>query len=127
MGDFLRHESDQDEANTLLERVGRDVDSIYQKKVNRYKVSVQIHSSHGITRSADLIEEVIFAGDDDGLLTYRYKVSRQMSFIKSRNIDLFVAATAIVLVPLVLFGIVLKKVACLRSLKKCPSSKQDQK
>lgn len=112
LGDFLRHETDQAEANALLERVGRDVDGIYQKNVNRYKALVQIHSRHGITRGADLIEEVAFVSDDEGLLPYRYEVSRQMSYIKSHNIDLFAAAAMIALSILVLVGVLLKKIVC---------------
>ncbi|KAI7905328.1 uncharacterized protein BX663DRAFT_469250 [Cokeromyces recurvatus] len=108
IGGFLNPENTQEEANELLQRIGYDVDGTYQKNANRYKALVQIHSKHGIIRAADLVEEVLFV-NKDGLLPYRYEVSRQMSFIKAHNIDIYALAAFIVLAPIVLFGVIMKK------------------
>lgn len=108
-GEYSTANLDQTESNALLERVGLDINGTYQKNVNRFKALIQIHSRHGVLRGADLVEEVLFAADENGLLSYRFEASRQMSFIKSHNIDLFAAAALIVLLPLVLIGVAVKK------------------
>ncbi|KAI9467873.1 MAG: hypothetical protein EXX96DRAFT_502396 [Benjaminiella poitrasii] len=107
-GGFLDPESTQEEANELLQRIGFDADGTYQKNANRYKALVQIHSKHGILRASDLIEEVIFV-NKDGALPYRYEASRQMSFIKAHNVDIFAFAIILALLHIVLIGIAVKK------------------
>ncbi|KAI9468890.1 MAG: hypothetical protein EXX96DRAFT_589615 [Benjaminiella poitrasii] len=108
MGGFLDPHGTQEEANELLQRIGRDVDGVYQKNVNRYKALVQIHSKHGVDRAADLVEEVLFV-NKDGALPYRIEVSREMSFIKANNLDIYVVAVLAVLVPVGLFIWIVKR------------------
>lgn len=55
------------------------------------------------------MEEVLFAADDDGLLSYRFGASRQMSFINSHNLDLYATGAIIVLLTGALIGTALAK------------------
>ncbi|CEG74966.1 hypothetical protein RMATCC62417_10085 [Rhizopus microsporus] len=91
LGDFLNPTLSQEEANDMVKRVGLDIDGSIQQNVKRYKALIQIHSRNGSIRGADIIEEVLFV-NKDAYLPYRYPVSRQMSFIKARNLDLIAAA-----------------------------------
>jgi hypothetical protein len=108
MGSYLSHDSSQQEANEAVASVGRDIDGFYQKNVRRYQALVQIHSRHGPLRAADLVEEVIYTSTG-GLLPYRYEDSRYMSFIKSRNLDLYTAVALAVLAPTFLMIWCIKK------------------
>lgn len=88
LGVQLAYDMDQKTASDLVEKVALDVDGLYQFNVNRFKAMVQIHSKHGVLRGADLVEEVIFGSDHEGMLPHRYEVSRKMSFMKSYNLDI---------------------------------------
>lgn len=91
-----------------IEAIGRDIDGSFQKNVERYKALIQIYSRHGRIRAADLVKEVIFV-NKDGQLLYRYEHSRQMSFIKAHNFDLYAAAVAIALIPIFSISFTVKK------------------
>ncbi|KAI9281900.1 hypothetical protein BY458DRAFT_468743 [Sporodiniella umbellata] len=87
LGGYLSPELDQQQTTNIIADVGKDPDNYYQKNVNRYRALVQIHSQNGVYRGANLVEEVLFVNNDTQL-PYRYEVSRQMSYVKSHNIDL---------------------------------------
>lgn len=103
LGVQLNYNMKQAEVSYLLEKVSIDKDGAIQSNVNRFKAMIQIHSKHGVLRGADIVEEVIFGGVD-GLLPHRYEVSREMSFIKSFNLDI---AAFLLLVSLSFVGFVL--------------------
>ncbi|CAO3611444.1 unnamed protein product [Cunninghamella echinulata] len=60
-----------------------------QKNVKRYSAMVQIHSKHGVTRGANLIEEVLFTYDPEQGLHHRYEASRSMNVFVKYNIDVY--------------------------------------
>lgn len=60
-----------------------------QKNVKRYSALVQIHSKHGATRGADLIEEVLFTYDPHRGLHHRYEASRDMNMLVKYNLDIY--------------------------------------
>ncbi|KAL7335650.1 hypothetical protein PS15p_201090 [Mucor circinelloides] len=93
IGVYLNYELNQEQMNILD---CRDSDENYQKDVNRYKGLIQIHYSRDdCVGAADLVEEVSFV-NKQGQLPYRYEASRQMSFIKAKNIDLYAVSAGIV-------------------------------
>ncbi|KAG1052599.1 hypothetical protein G6F43_005272 [Rhizopus delemar] len=95
LGEYLNPEISQEEANRMIDAVGQDSDGKFQSNVNRYKALVQIHSKNGPLRGADLVEEVLFV-NSNSYLPHRYEDARQMSFIKSHNLDLIAAALSII-------------------------------
>ncbi|CAO3664344.1 unnamed protein product [Rhizopus stolonifer] len=107
LGDYLSPELKQEEASNIIINVGRDVDSKIQSNVGRYRALVQIHSQHGVTRGADLVEEVLFV-NKDSQLPYRYEVARQMPYIKSHNLDLIVAALFLTVIGFRIFVTLVK-------------------
>ncbi|KAI9304333.1 hypothetical protein BJ944DRAFT_231386 [Cunninghamella echinulata] len=60
-----------------------------RKNVKRYSALVQIHSKHGVTRGADLIEEVLFTYDPEKGLHHRYEASRSMNVFVKYNMDVY--------------------------------------
>lgn len=96
LGVQLNLDMKQPEFSDLIERVALDIDGSYQKNVNRFQAMVQIHAKHGTMRGADLVEEVVFT-NDNGQLAHRYEASRDMSFIKSHNLDLYGFVLCVVL------------------------------
>ncbi|KAF7727162.1 hypothetical protein EC973_007937 [Apophysomyces ossiformis] len=91
----------QQTVTQLMRKVVVDEDGVFQDSVNRFKALVQIHSRSGIKRGADLVEEVAFVSKN-GKLPHRYEVSREMSFIKARNLDLYAALFLILVTPIVI-------------------------
>ncbi|KAK4510985.1 60S ribosomal protein L18-B [Mucor velutinosus] len=106
-GVYLNHEFNQEQMNEKIQLVGADIDGVFQKNVNRYKALIQIHSRHGRIRAANLVEEVLFV-NKYGQLPYRYEASRQMSFIKAHNLDLYAAAAVMAISFIFLAAFVLK-------------------
>ncbi|CAO3629165.1 unnamed protein product [Mucor fragilis] len=88
LGVQLNQGMSQDAFSQEIDRVARDVNGTFQRHVDRFQAMVQIHAQHGVARAADLVEEVLFASDN-GKLPHRYPASRDMSFIKARNLDLW--------------------------------------
>lgn len=88
LGVQLSLDMQQPEFSKLIEQIALDENGTYQKNVDRFKAMVQIHAKHGTLRGADLVEEVIFT-NNNGKLTHRYEASRNMSFFKARNLDLY--------------------------------------
>ncbi|KAI9025336.1 hypothetical protein CLU79DRAFT_803657 [Phycomyces nitens] len=86
LGVYIDYTRSQSEANRAIERVAKDEGGLIQQTVNRYKALVQIHTQTGVRRGADLVEEVGFT-HVNGMLPHRYEVTRQMSFIKAKNLD----------------------------------------
>jgi hypothetical protein len=109
LGGFLRFDSTQEEATKLMEHVGVDITGEIQNNVNRFKALIQIHSRHGSLRAADLVEEVLYTHKDT-LLPHRYEVSREMSFIKAHNIDLYMAAFGILFFVIILSSYVTRSI-----------------
>lgn len=94
LGEYLNPELEQEKANAMIESVGRDEKGEYQNNVERFKALIQIRSKNGPIRGADIVEEVLFV-NKDSYLPYRYEAAREMSFIKSRNLDLIMTALLI--------------------------------
>ncbi|KAI8092895.1 uncharacterized protein BX664DRAFT_294266 [Halteromyces radiatus] len=66
-----------------------------RNNVKRYSALIQIHSQHAVQRGADLIEEVVFAG-----VSHRFEASRNMTFFKVYNLDIYLLFASIVMVCL---------------------------
>lgn len=68
-----------------------------QANVDRYSVHVQINAANSIDRSADLLEESLFASNDKGVLYHRHSVGYDIHWIKKYNVDIFALALTILL------------------------------
>ncbi|KAF7730957.1 hypothetical protein EC973_001003 [Apophysomyces ossiformis] len=87
-GASLSYQASQREAFEVIRKVAVDENGTMQQSIDRYKTMVQIHSKHGAIRGADLVEEVALT-NINGKLPHRYEASREMSFLKAHNIDLY--------------------------------------
>ncbi|KAI9274176.1 hypothetical protein BY458DRAFT_569913 [Sporodiniella umbellata] len=110
LGEFLSPKLKQEETNTMIKHVGEDIDGDIQGNVNRYKALIQIHSKNGPVRGADLVEEVLFVHKNT-YLPYRYEDSREMSFVKSHNIDILVVLFFMLLSSVYISIVVMKKIS----------------
>jgi hypothetical protein len=88
-GLFLDYKKSQKNANEIVRRVARDEDGKIQASVNRFKTLVQVRSRNGVTRGADIVEEVLFMQVDGGKIPHRWDVKRNMSYIKANNLDIY--------------------------------------
>ncbi|KAI9353987.1 hypothetical protein BD770DRAFT_445314 [Pilaira anomala] len=79
-----------------------------KENVKRMQALTQIHSEHGILRGADVVEEIAYT-HKEGIIPHRVPVSERMSFIKSRNIDLYIAMVFILIATSCLFIILVWK------------------
>jgi hypothetical protein len=96
VGGILQHEHTPEEATALFKRIAKDEDGEIAKGVKRFQSLVQIHSTHGILKGADAVEEVAFV-NVDGKLPHRYPASRNMNYFKAHNIDLYGLLALIIL------------------------------
>ncbi|KAI8884111.1 glycosyltransferase family 1 protein [Backusella circina FSU 941] len=96
VGGILEREHTPQEATALFKRITRDEDGEIAKGVKRFQSLVQIHSTHGIMKGADAVEEVAFV-NVDGKLPHRYPASRNMNYFKAHNIDLYGLLALVVL------------------------------
>lgn len=85
----LSFKSTQENANQIVQRMAIDKDGIIQGNTDKFKALVQIRSSSGVTRSADVIEEVLFTHKENGDIPHRWDAKRDMSFIKANNYDIY--------------------------------------
>ncbi|KAG1443981.1 hypothetical protein G6F56_010474 [Rhizopus delemar] len=82
-----------------LLRLASDPDQKIQKAVGRFKAYVQISSMNSAAKAADLVEEGVFASDEEGELGYRRHVKHNISFMKRHNLDIVLVLS----LPLVVF------------------------
>lgn len=68
-----------------------------QANVDRFSVHIQINAASSIPRAADLLEEQLFASNENGVLYHRHSVGYDIHWIKRYNIDVFALAAGIVL------------------------------
>jgi hypothetical protein len=90
--------------NSLYEKlyaVAADPQHKIQDTVDRYRAYIQVMANNAITRGADLLEESLFASDNQGKLYYRYDVGYDMHWIKRNNVDVYAV--------LVLFALITAK------------------
>lgn len=85
----LSFKSSQENANHIVQRMAIDKDGVIQSNTDKFKALVQIRSQSGITRSADVIEEVLFTHKENGDIPHRWDAKRDMSFIKANNYDIY--------------------------------------
>ncbi|KAI8975194.1 hypothetical protein BDF20DRAFT_914158 [Mycotypha africana] len=77
-----------EQAIGIIRRVARDDRGYFQANVDRMKVLVQLRSKHGVTKAADLAEEVMFM-QIGGKLPHRRDVKRDMFWWKAYNVDIY--------------------------------------
>lgn len=85
----LERGSSQEVANKIVARMAVDENRTIQSNTDRFKAYIQIRSRQGAGRGADVIEEVLFTHTENGKLPHRYPVSRNMSFLKAHNYDIY--------------------------------------
>lgn len=85
----LNRASSQEVANQIVARMATDENRVIQSNTDRFKAYVQIKSKRGAGRGADIIEEVMFTHKEHGEIPHRYPVSRDMSFLKANNYDIY--------------------------------------
>ncbi|KAG0168304.1 hypothetical protein DFQ30_004951 [Apophysomyces sp. BC1015] len=108
LGRRFKREMSKSEATQALRNVALDSSGDIQANVERYKALVQIHSKRGTERGADLVEEVAFT-NKNGKLPHRYEASREMSFVKAHNLDLYFILALIITSPIVLLYRIIQK------------------
>ncbi|KAI9339248.1 hypothetical protein BD770DRAFT_448208 [Pilaira anomala] len=69
--------------------VATDPGNKIQETVDRYKRYVQVSTNNAIIRSADIMEESLFASNSQGELDYRYDVGYEIHWIKRYNVDIY--------------------------------------
>ncbi|KAG0192825.1 hypothetical protein DFQ28_007435, partial [Apophysomyces sp. BC1034] len=99
LGRRFKREMSKSEATQALRNVALDSSGDIQANVERYKALVQIHSKRGTERGADLVEEVAFT-NRNGKLPHRYEASREMTFVKAHNLDLYFVLALIIASPI---------------------------
>ncbi|KAG2196269.1 hypothetical protein INT47_012491, partial [Mucor saturninus] len=72
-----------------LAQVAADPNHTLQTNVDRYSAYVQVAASNAVKRSADLMEESLFASDDQGRLYYRTDVGYEIHWLKRNNLDVY--------------------------------------
>lgn len=85
----LNRGSSQEVANKIVARMAMDENRTIQSNTDRFKAYTQIKSKQGPRRGADVIEEVLFTHTENGQLPHRYPVSRNISFLKAHNYDIY--------------------------------------
>ncbi|CAO3703700.1 unnamed protein product [Rhizopus stolonifer] len=90
LGDYFDlHDDHPDTFYERLLNVAIDPKGEIQSKVNRYKAYVQISSMNSASKAADLVEENVFACDEEGKLTYRRDIKYDISFVKRHDLDIY--------------------------------------
>jgi hypothetical protein len=93
IGRWLKRDYDQSTATALIEEILEDKTGKYKRNINRFKAITQIRSRNGVTRGADVVEEALFT-HEDGKITHRRDVRRELSFIKAYNLDIYAFVAA---------------------------------
>ncbi|PHZ15719.1 UDP-Glycosyltransferase/glycogen phosphorylase [Rhizopus microsporus ATCC 52813] len=93
IGRWLKRDYDQSTATALIEEILEDKTGKYKRNINRFKAIAQIRSRSGVTRGADVVEEALFT-HEDGKITHRRDVRRELSFIKAYNLDIYAFVAA---------------------------------
>ncbi|KAI8889963.1 glycosyltransferase family 1 protein [Backusella circina FSU 941] len=100
-GDILRSTMTALEAAEIIKKVVVDEDGEVENNLKRMQAIAQIKSRNGAKIGADVVEEVAFS-HINGKVPHRYEASRNMSFIKAHNLDLYA-----------ILGIILSGVLCI--------------
>lgn len=86
IGGILKASFSPKEAAALVKKVVED--DQMQSNVQRFQALTQIHSKHGVSRAADLVEEAAYT-HVKGKLLHRESADRRMSYLKGTNLDLY--------------------------------------
>jgi hypothetical protein len=105
-GGILRSSMTVPEAVDVITRIVVDEDGEVEKNLKRMQAIAQIKSRNGAKMGADVVEEVAFS-HIDGKVPHRYEASRNMSFIKAHNLDLYAILGTIVSGVLFILGFAL--------------------
>lgn len=81
-----------------LHQVAVDPQNEIQNAINRYSAYVQVAATNAVGRGADLMEESLFASNDQGKLHYRTDVGYEIHWIKRNNVDIYVVFAALALI-----------------------------
>ncbi|KAI8884523.1 glycosyltransferase family 1 protein [Backusella circina FSU 941] len=95
-GGVLRSTMTIPEAVNIIKKIVVDDDGEVEKNLKRMQAIAQIRSRNGAKMGADVVEEVAFS-HVDGKVPHRYEASRNISFIKAHNIDLYTILGSIIL------------------------------
>jgi hypothetical protein len=79
-----------------LYEVAVDPKGEIQASADRYSAYVQLNTASSIARSADLLEESLFASNEKGVLYHRRSVGYDVPWIKKHNLDIFALALSVV-------------------------------
>jgi hypothetical protein len=79
-----------------LQTVLLDRDGGIAKAVDKFSNYLQIKSQNSIQRGADILEECVFASNEQGYLGHLQDIKHEISWIKRNNIDLYVAMLSLV-------------------------------
>lgn len=88
IGEVLRTTTTVPEAIDKINKILADEDGEVKKNLKRMQAITQIRSRNGAKVGADLIEEVAFSSIGEKI-PHRYEASRNMSFVKAHNLDLY--------------------------------------
>lgn len=87
----------------IMLEVANDPQGLIQTTVDRYKAYVQIASANAVQRGADLMEETLFASDENGKLIHKRDAGYDIHWFKRCNPDEYLIITLIALGVLKLF------------------------
>ncbi|KAI8883839.1 glycosyltransferase family 1 protein [Backusella circina FSU 941] len=105
VGEVLRKTTTIPEATDKIKRILADKDGEIKKNLKRMQAITQIRSRNGAKVGADLIEEVAFSSIEQKI-PHRYEASRNMSFIKAHNIDIYGILLVLVSGALIMLGLI---------------------
>ncbi|KAL0140547.1 glycosyltransferase family 1 protein [Mucor lusitanicus] len=88
MGLKVNYKGTRQEAAKVIKRVARDEDGFFQANIKRFQALVQIKSKAGVSKGADLVEEVAFMHQNT-LLHHRRDVKHDLSYIKAHSLDVY--------------------------------------
>lgn len=92
---YLKYDvKDYDLFMRMLTEVATDPQNKIQHAVQRYSAYVQVSASNSVRRGADVMEESLFASDDQGKLYYRADAGYEIHWIKRRNLDIYAVLVA---------------------------------
>jgi hypothetical protein len=86
-----------------LREVAADPGGKIQATVDRYKAYMQISSVNAVQQGADLMEESLFASDENGKLTYRRDAGYDIHWFKRHNLDEYLVLFSVAVGTLKLF------------------------
>jgi hypothetical protein len=90
------NEAGYQELYEKIYQVAVDSSGNIQANVDRFSAYVQLNAANSIARSADLLEESLFASNEKGVLFHRRSVGYDVPWIKRHNLDIFALALSVV-------------------------------